>query len=160
MTKQPNPHGGAVRPIASAADVASRILETAERDVAFVVRLVGDSQYVLVRHFHTFIEGELAHHGVVYGDHPLLRPFIETHARELAEFVHNGIGLRHRFSLQAFEQTAGDPLRLLRVDLWDSLRSHIEHAERHFVSGPHGLRAILNEVEAEKAARQAATHHD
>jgi hypothetical protein len=155
-----NPRNDPERPVASALDVASRILEKADRDVAFVVRLVGESQYILTRHFHVFIETELAQHGVVYGDHPLLRPFIETHARELAEFVHTGIGLRHRFSLQAFEQTAGDPMRLLRVDLWDSLRSHIEHAERHFVSGPHGLRAILDEVEADQAMRKAATHHD
>jgi hypothetical protein len=156
----PNPPGEAGRPVASALDVASRILETADRDVAFVLRLVGDSQYVLIRHFHAFIEAELAHHGVVYGDHPLLRPFIETHARELAEFVHNGIGLRHRFDLRAFEQMRGDPSHLLRVDLWDSLRSHIEHAERHFVSGPHGLRAILDQVEADRALRKPEVRHD
>jgi hypothetical protein len=155
-----DPHGKAARPVASALDVASRIIETADRDVAFVLRLVGESQYILIRHFHNFIEAELAHHGVVYGDHPLLRPFIETHARELAEFVHNGIGLRHRFDLRAFEAMRGDPSQLLRVDLWDSLRSHIEHAERHFVSGPHGLRAILDEVEADRTMRKTETRHD
>ncbi|MDQ0391930.1 hypothetical protein [Labrys monachus] len=128
--------------------LASEILSRADRDLAFVIRLVGESQYLLVRHFQLFIEDQLARRGVVYGDHPLLRPFIETHARELAEFVLNGVGLEHQFGLQAIETLAGDPMRLLRVDLWDSLRSHVEDAQRRFVSGVGGLQRILADVEA------------
>jgi hypothetical protein len=136
----------------AASALASEILSRADRDLAFVIRLVGESQYLLVRHFQAFIEDELAQRGVVYGDHPLLRPFIETHARELAEFVLNGVGLEHQFGLQAIETLAGDPLRLLRVDLWDSLRSHVEDAQRRFVSGIGGLQRILADVEAGPAA--------
>ena len=147
------------RPLLSAADVASRIIEHADRDVAFIVRLVGDSLHLIVEHFHVFIERELASNGVGYGDHPLLRPFIETHARELAEFVVTGIGLAHRFTLQEFEKTRGDPLRLLRVDLWDNLRSHIEHGERQFVTGPHGLKAILEEVKAIQHLQTSGSKH-
>jgi hypothetical protein len=132
----------------AASDLASEILSRADRDIAFVIRLVGESQYLLVRHFQTFIEERLAQRGIVYGDHPLLRPFIETHARELTEFVLNGIGLEHQFGLRAIETLAGDPLRLLRVDLWDSLRSHVEDAQRRFVSGVGGLQRILAEIEA------------
>jgi hypothetical protein len=133
---------------ATASEIASQIIDRADRDVALVVQLVGESQYLLVRHFETFIEGELGRRGLVYGAHPLLRPFIETHARELADFVSSGVALRHRFGLQAFENLTGDPLRLLRADLWDSLRSHIEDAQRHFLSGVGGLQKILSQIEA------------
>ncbi|MHC1949008.1 hypothetical protein IF803_32225 [Bradyrhizobium sp. UFLA06-06] len=134
---------------ASAAALASQILARADRDVTFVVQLLGESQDLLVRHFIVFIEVELAKHGIRYGAHPLLRPFIETHARELSEFVLKGIGLRHRFGLQAIETMAGDPARLLRVDLWDSLQSHINDAQQHFVSGVGGLQRILSQIEAD-----------
>ncbi|WLA49770.1 MULTISPECIES: hypothetical protein [Bradyrhizobium] len=114
-----------------------------------MVQLLGESQDLLVRHFIVFIEVELAKRGIRYGAHPLLRPFIEAHARELSEFVLKGIGLRHRFGLQAVETMAGDPARLLRVDLWDSLQSHINDAQQHFVSGVGGLQRILSQIEAD-----------
>jgi len=139
--------GGAKKAVASAAEVASKIIDRADRDVALVVQLVGESQYLLVRHFETFIEGELARRGIVYGDHLLLRPLVETHGRELAEFVLSGVAIHHRFGLSALEKPEGDPLRLLRSDLWDSIRSHTEDAERHFVSEAGGLPKIITEVE-------------
>ncbi|MCC8961363.1 hypothetical protein H8A95_03275 [Bradyrhizobium sp. Pear76] len=133
----------------TAAAIASQILARADRDVTFVVQLLGESQNLLVRHFIVFIEVELAKRGISYGAHPLLRPFVETHARELSEFVLKGIGLRHQFGLQAIETMAGDPARLLRVDLWDSLQSHINDAQHHFVSGVGGLQRILTQIEAD-----------
>jgi hypothetical protein len=139
---------GREEPLAAAA-LASQILARADRDVSFVVRLVGESQNLLVRHFVVFIETELAKRGIGYGAHPLLRPFIETHARELTDFVLQGIGLRHQFGLQALETMAGDPSRLLRVDLWDSLQSHIDDAQHHFSSGVGGLQRILAQIEAD-----------
>jgi len=132
----------------AAAALASQILSRADRDVTFIVHLVGESQDLLIRHFVVFIETELANRSISYGAHPLLRPFIETHARELTDFVLQGIGLRHQFGLQALETMAGDPSRLLRVDLWDSLQSHINDARRHFVSGVGGLQRILVQIEA------------
>ena len=134
----------------AAATLASQILERADRDVTFMVHLVGESRDMLVRHFVVFIESELAKRGIVYGAHPLLRPFIETHARELTDFVLQGVGLRHQFGLQALETMAGDPSRLLRVDLWDSLQSHIDRAQHHFVSGVGGLQRILAQIEADE----------
>lgn len=133
----------------AAATLASQILARADRDVTFMVHLIGESQNLLIRHFVVFIETELAKRGIGYGAHPLLRPFIETHARELTDFVLQGIGLRHQFGLQALETMAGDPARLLRVDLWDSLQSHIDDAQQHFASGVGGLRRILVQIGAD-----------
>jgi hypothetical protein len=135
-----------------ASALAFEILERADRDLAFVARLTGESQYLIVRHFQVFIEGELAKQGILYGAHPLLRPFVETHARELSDFVINGIGLKHQFGLKAIETLTGDPMHLLRIDMWDSLRSHIEDAQRHFVSGVGGLQRMLVEIEGAPAA--------
>ncbi len=135
------------RPV-SAEALASQIIACADRDVTFMVHLVGESHNLLVRHFVVFIETELAKRDISYGAHPLLRPFIETHARELTDFVLQGIGLRHQFGLQALETMAGDPSRLLRVDLWDSLQSHINDAQRHFVSDVGGLQRILVQIGA------------
>ncbi|MCA6100868.1 hypothetical protein [Bradyrhizobium australafricanum] len=133
----------------NAVTIASQILARADRDVTFVVQLLGESQNLLVRHFIVFIEVELAKRDISYGAHPLLRPFVETHARELSEFVLKGIGLRHQFGLQVIETMAGDPARLLRVDLWDSLQSHINDAQQHFVSSVGGLQRILTQIEAD-----------
>ena len=142
---EPKAGDGAV----AAAALATQLLERADRDVTFTVHLVGESLNLLTRHFVVFIETELAKRGITYGAHPLLRPFIEMHARELTEFVLQGIGLRHQFGLQALETMAGDPARLLRVDLWDSLQSHIGDAQQHFVSGVGGLQRILVQIETD-----------
>jgi hypothetical protein len=138
---------GGEEPVA-AATLASHILARADRDVTFMVHLVGESQDLLFRHFIVFIETELAKCDVSYGAHPLMRPFIATHARELTDFVLHGIGLRHQFGLQTLETMAGDPARLLRVDLWDSLRSHIDEAQQHFASDVDGLQRILVQIGA------------
>ena len=127
--------------------VASTIIDNADRDIAFIVRISGESLDLLSRHFQSFIESELRNNGVFYGDHPLLRLFVETHGRELTDFVVNGIALSHQLGLQTFERMGGDSMRLLRADLWDTLRSYIETAEQHFLSGLGGLQDILTEVE-------------
>jgi hypothetical protein len=139
---------GEDEPVA-AATLASQILARADSDVTFMVHLIGESRDLLMRHFIVFIETELARRGIGYGAHPLLRPFVETHARELSDFVLQGIGLRHQFGLQTLETMAGDPARLLRVDLWDSLQSHIDHAQKHFVSDVGGLKKILIQIETD-----------
>jgi hypothetical protein len=152
----PGDRGGAGAP-SGATVVASAMLDRADRDIAFVMRFVGESQYLLNRHFQTMIETELAKHNVVYGDHPFLRLFVEAHGRELTEFVLNTVTLTHQFGLQAFEQLAGDPMRLLRADLWDTLRSTIEGAEAHFVSSLGGLGEILEQVAAARPAPSAGS---
>lgn len=156
MTIPPPEPGDSPALQADASAIASSVLERADRDIAFVIRLVGESLHIVNQHFVCFIERELAKREVHYGDHPLLRPFVEMHARELTEFVVNGVSLQHQFGLKTLETLSGDPMRLLRVDLWDTLRSNIEHAERHFVSGAHGLQTILGEVEALQEAESKA----
>lgn len=143
------PNAGA----SGATATASKIIAHADRDMAFVVRLSGESLDLLSRHFIAFIETELVRANVAYGDHPLLRLFVETHSRELTEFVVSSLGLRHRFELRAFEHMAGEAVHMLRTDLWDSLRVDIEEAERHFLSGLGGMRRILAEIEEARNPR-------
>ncbi|MBB3769963.1 hypothetical protein FHS55_000549 [Angulomicrobium tetraedrale] len=130
--------------------LASAVLDRADRDVAFIIRITGESLDLLSRHFQSFIEEELQRHGVLYGDHPLLRLFVESHSRELTDFVVNGIALQHQLGLQTFERSRGDAMRLLRADLWDTLHGYVDTAEQHFVSSLGGLRDILAQIDADR----------
>ena len=138
-------------PRVSQGGIAEKIVQHADRDIFFSLKIVGDSRNNLQQHFQDFIRTELGKNNVSFGDHPLLLPFIETHAHELAEFVTTGVGLEHQFSMREFEKLSGDPLKLFRVDLWDSLSAHIEKAETHFVSEIGGLKKILEAVAEEQA---------
>lgn len=133
------------------AGIAEKIVQHADRDIFLSLKIVGDSRNNLQQHFQEFIRAELDKNEVSFGDHPLLLPFIETHAHELTEFVTTGVGLEHQFSMREFERLSGDPLKLFRVDLWDSLSAHIEKAEAHFVSEIGGLKSVLQAVAEERA---------
>jgi len=146
--KQPNSEG------TRADEIAGRIIRHADRDIVFAVQILGEGRNNLQQHFQDYIRVELARHDIDFGDHPLLLPFIETHARELTEFVTTGVGLEHQMTLQSFEKLSGDPQKLFRVDLWDSLRSHIERAEAHFVSHVDGVQKILEAVMEERALQR------
>jgi hypothetical protein len=146
MTERPYRSGRVPR----STELASTILDKAERDVVFTLRIRGESLDLLSRHFQGFIERSLESNGVNYGDHPLLRLFVETHGRELTDFVVNGMALSHQMDLKAFERFGGDSTHLLRADIWDSLRGYIESAELHFMSGLGGLNDILAEVDAQR----------
>jgi hypothetical protein len=132
---------------------AGAIMARAERDLVFIVRFLGESQHILQRHFQDYVRTELEKRGITFGDHPLLLPFIETHGSELAEFVVTGIGLHHQFHLRDFETMQGDPQQLLRLDIWNTLQSHIKKAEAHFISGLGGIQQILAAVEEARALR-------
>lgn len=134
--------------------VAEKIIQHADRDIVFSVRILGESRHALQQHFQDFIRLELEKHNITFGDHPLLLPFIETHGFELTDFVTTGVALEHQISLQRFEKLSGDPMNLFRVDLWDSLSAHIEKAESHFVSGIGGLQKILAAVDEERDLQQ------
>jgi hypothetical protein len=151
--KMPNAESPLPQPVGADA-VATDILARADRDIAFVPQLTGESQHLLVRHFTQFIERELARYGTSYESHPLLRVFIETHARELSDFVVGGLGLAHQLGLQTIERMAGDPMSLLRTDIWDTLRGYVVSAENHFLSDVGGLRKLIVDAEA---ARPDAT---
>ena len=132
---------------------AAEIMQRADRDIVLVVKLLGESRHLLQQHFQDFVRDELAARGIGFGDHPLLLPFIETHGSELAEFVISGIALHHQFRLSAFETMGGDPHRLLRVDVWNTLQSYIDKAEAHFVSDIGGLQQILQAVDEARDLR-------
>ncbi len=136
-----------------AAGPASEIMARADQDLVLSVRFLTDSQHLLQRHFQGFVQKELEERGITFGDHPLLLPFIETHGAELAEFVTTGIGLHHQFRLQDFERMQGDPQKLLRLDIWNTLQAYIDKAEAHFVSGIGGLQQILAAVEEARGLR-------
>jgi len=154
------PNAECPSPLPAGADaVASDIVARADRDIAFVPRLTGESQHLLVRHFIQFIERELARRDMGYDNYPLLRVFVETHARELSDFVVGALGLAHQFGLQTLEQMTGDPMHLLRADIWDSLRGYIASAENHFVSDVGGLRKLIADAEeARPEATRVSSH--
>ena len=137
------------------AGIAEKIIGHADRDVVFSIRILGESRDNLRQHFQDFIRDELEKRDITFGDHPLLLPFIETHAHELTEFVTTGVGLEHQLSLRKFEELAGDPMKLFRVDLWDSLSNHIEKAQLQFISEMGGLQNILVAVAEERALQDA-----
>ncbi len=133
--------------------VAAEIMARADQDLVLSIRFLTDSQHLLQRHFQDYVRSELEKRGITFGDHPLLLPFIETHGAELAEFVTKGIGLHHQFRLQDFERMQGDPQKLLRLDIWNTLQSYIDKAEAHFISGIGGLKQILAAVEEARGLR-------
>lgn len=89
--------------------VATAIIASAETDIVFIPRIVGQSLHLLTTHFMDVIERALAGQNITYGDHPLLRPFIEVHSRELTEFVLNGLALSHQFGVSTLERMKGTP---------------------------------------------------
>ncbi len=116
----------------STADVSADLVGLMSRDAVFVLRFLGESQLRLQRHFRDFIASELARGGVTPETHPMIHGFIETHALTLRDFVFAGVGMAHQLRLPEIERLAGDAGSMLRVDVWDQLRSHIETAEARF----------------------------
>ncbi len=135
-------------------DLTTALIARAEHDLIFTPRIMGESLYMLQRYFQDFIKEQLEARSVTFGDHPLLLPFMETHARELAEFVVAGVGLNHSIRLPDLEKLGPDPERIRRLDLWDSFSAHIKNAEDHFVSGVGGLQQILDSIEDMKSLRK------
>lgn len=114
--------------------VTGDLVRLMPRDLVFQIRFLGESQHLLQRYFQAFMESEMAARGLTPETHPMIGSFIETHATLLRDFVFAGVSLSHQFRLEEIERLLGDKANLLRVDLWDQLRSHIEIAERQFRS--------------------------
>lgn len=124
-------------------DVTADLVRLMPRDAVFVLRFLGESQLRLLRHFQDFIAAELAREGVTMETHPMIHGFIETHALALRDFVVNGVGMTHQVRLPEMERLTGDTTSMLRVDVWDDLRSHVELAQSRFRSEAPGLPAQL-----------------
>lgn len=110
--------------------VASELSRLMQRDLVFVMRFLGESQHLMQAHFQDFILRELAAREITEETHPLIHAFAERHAILLRDFVFSGVSLSRQLRIEEVEQLTGDSM--MRVDIWDQLRSHIEMAERQF----------------------------
>lgn len=113
-------------------DVASELARLMERDLVFVMKFLGESQYRLQNHFQDFILAELGKRGIGRETHPMISGFAETHALLMRDFVFAGVALTRQFRAEEMERLLGDTTAILRVDIWDQLRRHIETAEAQF----------------------------
>ena len=121
--------------------VASKLSRLMQRDLVFVMRFLGGSQHLLQAHFQNFVLRELAACEITEETHPLLHAFAERHAILLRDFVFSGVSLSRQFRIEEVERLTGDTM--IRVDIWDRLRSHIDMAERQFCGQLPQLPAML-----------------
>jgi len=139
---------GPPRPMSSHANgVTGDLVKLMPRDLVFVMRFMGESQHRLQSHFQDFIRAELAAGGVTMETHPLINLFIENHAILLRDFVFSGVSLTRQFRVDEIERLTGDTTSMIRVDIWDQLKSHIETAEKQFQSQAGTLPKLLSAFE-------------
>jgi len=135
-------------PMSSHADgVTGDLVKLMPRDLVFVMRFMGESQHRLQSHFQDFIRAELAAGGVTMETHPMIHLFIENHAILLRDFVFSGVSLTRQFRVEEIERLTGDTTSMIRVDIWDQLKSHIEAAEKQFQSQAGTLPKLLSAFE-------------
>jgi hypothetical protein len=121
-------------------EVADVLFELMPRDAVFALRLLGESRSRLLEHFHALILLELAKLGATPETHPMLAMFAETHALTLRDFVVSGVEIAHQFRIEEIERLTGDSAGVLRVDVWDRLKSYIADAESQFMRQLVGMR--------------------
>lgn len=129
-------------------DVTTDLVRLMSRDLIFTMRFLGESQHRLQRHFQDFIEAEIGAAGMTQQSHPMIHAFIERHAIMLRDFVFSGVSLSRQFHVDEIERLLGDTTSLLRVDIWDDLKSHIEAAEKQFRSQVPRLPNLLSDWES------------
>ena len=113
-------------------DAVDQLMGLMSRDLVFSMTFLGESQHRMQRHFETFIAEALTEAGVTQETHPMIRLFVERHAALLREFVFSGVALSRQFGIGEIERLTGDTASLMRIDIWDQLKSHIEMAETRF----------------------------
>ena len=152
---EPEPSGTWPASSGAASDdhVADALVELLPRDAIFALRFLGESRVRLLEHFQAFIMGEFSKLGATAESHPMLHAFSETHALALRDFVVSGVEGAHQFALEHMERLMGDSGGLLRVDIWDQLKSHIGDAETQFQRQLEGLQ---KELEAYRAPERKA----
>lgn len=128
-------------------DVTAELVRLMPSDLVFVMRFMGESQHRLQSHFQDFIRAELAASGVTTETHPMIHLFIESHAILLRDFVFSGVSLSRQFRIAEIEHLTGDTTSMIRVDIWDQLKSHIETAEKQFQRQVDGLPGLLTAFE-------------
>jgi hypothetical protein len=130
-----------------ASGVTADLVRLMPRDLVFVMRFMGESQYRLQSHFQDFIRDELTAGGITAETHPMIHLFIESHAILLRDFVFSGVSLSRQFRVDEIEFLTGDTTSMIRVDIWDQLKSHIDTAERQFRTQKDDLPALLTAFE-------------
>lgn len=125
-------------------EVADALIELMPRDAVFALRLLGESRSRLLEHFQAMILGKLVEIGATPETHPMINAFAETHALKLRDFVVNGVELAHQFRIEEIERLTGDNAGVLRVDVWDRLKSYIATAESQF---QRQLERLADEIE-------------
>ncbi|MGQ3215297.1 MAG: hypothetical protein ACT6U0_02255 [Shinella sp.] len=129
-------------------DVSTALARLMQRDLVFAMRFVGERQHLMQAHFQQFILQELAMASITPETHPMLHIFAEKHALMLRDFVFSGVSLSRQFRVEEMEQLTGDTM--IRVDVWDQLRSHVSMAERQFRTQLPDLPTILEAWKAPK----------
>lgn len=125
-------------------DVTSDLVRLMPRDLVFAMHFLGESRHLLQRHFQNFMEAEMRAAGMTPETHPMIHAFIERHALLMRDFVFSGVSLSRQFHIEEIERLIGDETSLLRVDIWDQLRTHIEMAEKQFRAQVPGLPLLLS----------------
>ncbi|MFT4182183.1 MAG: hypothetical protein QM636_09740 [Rhizobium sp.] len=111
-------------------DITSELARLMQRDLVFMMRFLGESQHLMQSHFQQFILRELSAAGITDETHPMIHAFAERHAILLRDFVFSGVSLSRQLRVEEVEELTGDTM--IRVDVWDQLRSHIDLAEWQF----------------------------
>jgi hypothetical protein len=129
-------------------DVTEELVRLMPRDLVFSMQFLGESQHILLRHFHDFVEAEMRASGITQETYPMIHAFIESHALLLRDFVFSGVALSRQFPVREIERLIGDDTSLMRVDIWDQLKTHIEVAQQRFRAQIPALPAQLRGWEA------------
>ena len=101
----------------------------------------------MVHYFVRLIESELTQRGIVWGASLRLRPFIETHARELRDFVLNGVGLPRQFGPQALSPWTDIPCECCGLTCWTRAIRHRRCTTPLHLPFVGGMQRILAQIE-------------
>ncbi len=131
------------------AALAQDIMDCAPRDIIFTMQFLGESQYKVLKYFQDLVIKELEARGIRREDHALLQIFIDNHATEMRDFVFAGVALARPFRIEEIERMLGDTTSVIRTDIWDALRSHIDTVESKFVREADNLPDQLAAIDAD-----------
>ena len=127
--------------------LAREIVERAPRDIIFTMQFLGEAQYKVLHYFQQLVIRELEARGIRREDNALLQIFIDSHATEMRDFVFAGVALARPFRIEEIERLLGDTTSVIRVDIWDALRNHIDTVESKFLAEADDLPRQLADIE-------------
>jgi hypothetical protein len=131
------------------ADLAKEIIDLVSRDLVFSMQFLGETQYKVLKYFQDLVIRELAARGITRENTPLLQIFIDMHATEMRDFVFSGVALSRPFRIEEIEKLMGDTSHVIRTDIWDAFRNHIEAVESKFIGEADDLPRQLATIEAD-----------